>query len=189
MSLRPAYLALSCLAFAMAQACGGDDTVVPLDASPDGTTDDGGGTDSGGADVGTQDDGGGGGDAGVADGGGGDGATDGGSTSNVTFVCPDGGAATDCSQCGGAPQPCVYCNTGDAGVLLGRCRPMGQNCFQGIPNGFEDCRCGADASVCPESYQVCTGNGRCHTCSDGNQNDGRTCQNGGTCNAADGGCN
>jgi hypothetical protein len=75
----------------------------------------------------------------------------------------------------------------DASVLEGRCTPMHQNCAGGIPNGFEDCRC-QDASTCPEGYQICNANGRCHTCSDQNANNGLKCENGGTCDFADGGC-
>jgi hypothetical protein len=184
-------LSLLIVSSSFTQACGGDSGagVTPDDGSVDSTTDDTGTNDtgtgeSGGDDTGTNDTGTS--DTGATDAGDG-GAKDSGS-GNVVLQCPDGGATTDCAQCTGAPQPCVYCDMNDASALQGVCTPMHQNCFQNIPNGFEDCRCMMDASTCPEGYQVCTVNDRCHTCSDQNGNDMLKCQNGGTCNYADGGC-
>jgi hypothetical protein len=104
----------------------------------------------------------------------------------LTFSCGPNNVS-DCSQCAGFTQPCVYCQFGNPSVLAGRCVGFHQSCFQGTPNGFGFCQCNNTASTCPESYQVCH-NGSCRTCSDSNTNDGLTCQSGGTCDYADGGC-
>jgi len=93
---------------------------------------------------------------------------------------------SDCSQCTGFTQPCVWCNFQDASVITGACVQTGDNCSNSIPQGFQSCNC-ADASTCPEAFQICSGFGRCHTCTDNTTNNGLTCQNGQTC-AADAGC-
>ena len=185
MRFRPAFLALSLCAFAAAQACGGDDTVVTLDASTD-TSIDTSTDDTGVPDTGPGQDSGG--DDGATDGGATDGSkTDGGG--GILLRCGDA-SVSDCAQCNGATQPCVFCGTNDASALQGLCTQLHQGCQSAIPNGFEDCRCAnGDASVCPEKYQVCTGAARCHTCSDNNANNGLTCESGGKCTFADGGCN
>ena len=104
----------------------------------------------------------------------------------LVFSCGSG-SVTSCTQCTGMPEPCVYCALNDAGVLTGVCLPMNGSCGNAIPPGFNRCPC-ASQSTCPESYQVCR-NGSCRTCSESTFNSGATCQGGGTCNAADGGCN
>jgi hypothetical protein len=190
MRTRPVVLALSLCAFAAAQACGGDDTAIlpdaSMDASIDTSTDDTGLPDTGpapdsGDDAAT--------DGGATDGGATDGSKTDGGGGGILLRCGDA-SVSDCAQCNGATQPCVYCATNDASALQGLCTQLHQGCQNSIPNGFEDCRCGnGDASACPEKYQVCTGAARCHTCSDNNANNGLTCENGGKCTYADGGCN
>jgi hypothetical protein len=192
MRARVLLVAISCVSWAIVEACGGstDDT---LDGSTDGTTEttppppDSGGNDvvnpddTGTGDTGTTD---GGGDAMPTD------ASDGGAqdsgTTIGTWKC-GATTVTNCSQCTGYTQPCVYCAVTDASVLSGVCTLINSNCYTTIPTGYGDCAC-ADASTCPESYQVCTNFGRCHTCSDSTQNNGLSCENGGTCDSADGGC-
>lgn len=188
--MRRVFFLFFCFAgYGIAQGCGGSDVTIP-DGSDDGTVADGPGTDSGGQDVAQN-------DTGTTEAGGGDGSTgeggssDGGITdagSNTLLRCGDA-SVNDCSQCQGATQPCVYCNFLDASVLTGVCTPLHQNCFNTIPQGFQDCVC-QSPSACPEAYQVCStsGGGRCHTCSDNNNNTSLKCENGGTCNAVDGGC-
>ncbi len=170
--------------YGIAQGCGGSDATIP-DGSDDVTIP---GNDSGGQDATQQN------DTGTTDGGGGDGSTitDGGTTdsgggSNVLLRCGDA-SVNDCSQCQGATEPCVYCGAFDASTMTGVCMAAHTNCFNNIPQGFNDCPCFFDASTCPESYQVCTQQGRCHTCEDNTTNAGLKCENGGTCNAVDGGC-
>lgn len=180
--------AVSVGAVAAFVACGGDDTVIDL---PDGSSDTSIDTivvdDTGVPDTGPLP------DTGVDDGGVTDATTtDGASTDGggIRLRCGDA-SVTDCTQCNGAPQPCVYCGTTDASTLSGQCVQFHQNCLNTIPNGFEDCRCGpnGDASACPTKYQVCTTLNRCHTCSDQNSNNTLSCQGGGKCTYADGGCN
>jgi hypothetical protein len=132
-------------------------------------------------------------DTGTTDGGGTD-ASDGGAQDSglVTLTSWQCGSVTvsDCTQCTGYTQPCVYCATGfqDAAAYTGVCVITHSNCLNAIPNGYQDCPCNNDASTCVESYQICNNQNRCHTCEDNNNNTGLTCQNGGTCNATDGGC-
>lgn len=192
MRLPYALAALSCVCWSFAQACGGDGA-VDLDGSTDGTT--GGDTvtpppDSGGQDVVVIDDTGTG-DTGTTDAGDA-GTTPDSSSGGLAYRCGfDGGTVTDCSQCVGATQPCAFCGTADASVILGVCTALHTNCFNAIPsNQYQDCPCPADAGACPESYQICAtgGGGRCHTCSDQNTNNGMKCENGGTCDYVDGGC-
>ncbi len=179
---------ISCGAWLATQGCG--DNTVTTDGGNDGTTGNDGNNpppDSGNQDVAQQ-------DTGVPDTGGGD-ASDGGvlpdgSSTGLSFSCGnDGGTVTDCAQCTGATQPCVYCEIVDASVHAGECRPFGSSCnFNPTPpTGFAGCPCFNDASTCPESYQVCR-NATCRTCSDSTNNNGLKCQSGGTCDNVDGGC-
>ena len=183
----PFLMMLSLGALAVLQACGGDDTIIDLtpDAAPDTSlADTSPPIDSGDPDTTPPPQ-----DSGVVDSGPTDGGIQDSGGGGVLLRCGDA-AVSSCSQCNGAPQPCVYCGTNDASALSGRCTALHQNCLNTIPQGFEDCRCTGDASACPESYQVCTaGITRCHTCSDNNTNNGLTCENGGKCTYADGGCN
>ncbi len=191
MRLRSAFLALTCVSWAFAQACGGD-SGVEIDGSTDGTVNDVTPPPDGNNDVvnipdtGTTD---GGGDTGTTDGA--SDASDGGTTQKDSgigsWTC---GSVTvnDCSQCTGFTQPCAYCSSTDASVLKGVCTQLYTDCLNSIPQGYQDCPCtGGDASTCPEGYQVCINFGRCHTCTDNAQNTGLKCENGGTC-AADAGC-
>lgn len=107
----------------------------------------------------------------------------GGDAGALTFVCGTQNVS-DCSQCNGMAQPCVYC--GASSALAGRCVQTGTSCFNGAPSGFQLCSC-QNASTCPESYQVCR-NGSCRTCTDSFNNAGQTCNGGGTCSPLDGGC-
>ncbi len=108
-------------------------------------------------------------------------ATDGGP---LVFQC-NGNPVSDCSQCSGSPMPCVYCAT-QGSSLAGRCTQLGSSCFNGAPNGYQLCSC-QNSSTCPEGYDVCR-NGSCRTCAESTNNNGLTCQGGGKCNPADGGC-
>ena len=191
MRLRWLALTASCLGYAVVQ-CGGDsgtgdggpdattdaptvDTSPPQDSNTNevvtnetGTNDSG--TTDGGSDTGTSD------------------ASDGGGGKTITSWSCGNTTVSNCTACVGFTQPCAYCNMADASDLVGACIQTGTNCFTTIPNGYQDCPCNMDASTCPESYQVCTNAGRCHTCSDNNTNNGLTCENGGKCDYADGGC-
>lgn len=173
-------------------ACGGQTD------TGDGGLGDGGGVDST-TDVGSPNDGGGGdvsNDVSAGDSGPMDASVDA-SDGSVTMEAGNIGIwscgtamVTDCSMCTGFTQPCAYCNMADASDLRGACVQTGTNCAFSLPMGFQDCLC-MTAATCPESYQVCQnfgGGGRCHTCSDTNTNNGLTCQNGGKCDFADGGC-
>lgn len=190
---RTYWVLLASSLWGLVQACGGADTILGDGGPNDATVDVTPSNDSGGQDVVQQ------GDGATGDGGtttgdatASDGATDGGTTTDgggLAFRCGTS-TVTDCSQCPNATQPCVYCGFLDASVLRGVCTTLHQGCQNTIPQGFQDCPCPQDPSGCPEAYQVCSnsGGGRCHTCSDDNNNDGLTCQNGGTCDAVDGGC-
>ncbi len=186
MRLRIAFVALACCSYSLAQ-CGGN--TDDGDAGPDGTTvdvfqqqDTGGGQD-----VITPD------DTGTGD----ETSTDAGSDVTDAAKTPDTGigtwqcgsaTVTSCTACIGYTQPCVYCAVADASLLSGVCIQTGTNCLNAIPsNQYQDCVC-ADAAACPEAFQVCTTNGRCHTCSDQSSNNNLTCENGGKCDYADGGC-
>ncbi len=103
-------------------------------------------------------------------------ASDGG----LSFTC-NGNPVTDCSQCNGATQPCVYCAQ-QGPQMTGRCVQQGSSCFQGAPNGYQLCQC-QQSSTCPEAYEVCR-NQTCRTCSDSQNNVGLTCQNGTKCTDA-----
>jgi len=187
MRLRLTFLlisSVSCGAWLFAQGCGGD-TVATDDGGDDGTTAPDNGNppppDSGNPDVIVAK------DTGAPDTGGGDGGVQpDSSSSGVAFRCGfDGGTVTDCSQCQGFPEPCVYCQFADASVMTGTCHVANGSCFQGAPTGFGLCPCaGGDASTCPEPYEVCRQGGNfysCRTCSDSNNNAGLACQGGGTC--------
>jgi len=109
--------------------------------------------------------------------------TGGGDEGTLMFSCGTQTVAS-CSQCNGFSQPCVYC--GASSTLAGRCIQQGSTCTGGAPNGFQSCSC-ANASACPESYQVCR-MGFCRTCTDSTNNAGQSCKGGGTCVPLDGGC-
>jgi hypothetical protein len=104
---------------------------------------------------------------------------------------------SDCSQCIGHTQTCVYCNNQDASVVSGTCVQTGTGCGNGIPQGFNLCACpkgDGGVSACPEPYQVCLVFGQqqqqgvCDTCGAVQNTNGLTCENGGKCDAVDGGC-
>ena len=189
MRVRLVFTGLVCASWAFAQACGGDGG-TGLDGGDDGTVADVvQQPDTSGNDVVTNP------DTGTDD------ASDTGSDVVVTSDASDGGTTldtgiaqwncgsvkvSDCSQCTGFTQPCAYCSVTDASVLTGSCVQMGTNCFNNIPNGFQDCPC-ADAATCPEAFQICSGQGRCHTCTDSLQNQGLKCENNLTCQV-DAGC-
>jgi hypothetical protein len=196
MRLRLTFLlvsSVSCGAWLFAQGCGGD-TATLDDGGNDGTTNPDNFNppppDSGNPDVVVTP------DTGAPDTGGGDGGVQpDGSSSGIAFQCgfgPDAGTVSDCSQCANNPEPCVYCQFGDASVMTGRCTQMNGSCFNISPNGYGFCPCaGGDAGACPESYQVCRQFNNqffCRTCSDSQNNNGLTCKSGGTCNNVDGGC-
>ncbi len=122
-----------------------------------------------------------------------DGGTDGAPTDAnsgdgaLTFVCGTNGTVSDCSQCAGQPEPCVFCNQQNPSMLAGRCLAANASCFGAQPNGYGFCACNNNASACPEAYEVCR-MGFCRTCTDSNNNNGLTCKSGGTCAPFDGGC-
>ncbi len=99
---------------------------------------------------------------------------------------------SDCAQCVGHTQTCVYCETNDASVLSGACVQLGTGCGGSIPQGFNLCPCPKDAGACPEPYLVCLQvtqqQSVCDTCGAVQTTNGLTCQNGGKCDAVDGGC-
>jgi hypothetical protein len=192
MRIRLMFTSLVCVSWAFAQACGGDSGTD--DGGSDGTTGNDVITqpdivtqdvvtnpDTGPDDTGVP-------DTGPGDTGPGD-ANDGGTTVDTGIAQWTCGSVkvADCSLCTGFTQPCAYCNTQDASVLSGVCVQTGQNCFNTIPNGYQDCPC-ADASTCPEGFQVCTNAGRCHTCTDSTQNNGLKCEDNLTCQIDAGGC-
>ena len=187
MRLRFAFFALTCVSWGLVQACGGDSGVdtdagqdvtvndvsqPPPDSSPpDVVTTPDTGTDADTGDVVTTTD-----------------ATTQDSGANIgSWKC---GSVTvaDCSQCTGFFQPCAYCSVTDASVVTGVCTQIYTNCLNAIPNGYQDCPCTpGDASTCIEGYQVCSQQGRCHTCTDSVNNNTLKCENDLTC-AADAGC-
>ncbi len=124
-----------------------------------------------------------------------DGSIDSGGDSSDAATVTDGGlvfgcgmgTVSDCSQCNGMPEPCVYCSQMNPAMLAGECKPEGMSCFQGAPNGFGFCQCANSPATCPESYQVCR-MGTCRTCAESFMNGGQACKGGGQCNPADGGC-
>jgi hypothetical protein len=186
---RVVFLCLVFSGWGIAQGCGGVDTSGLGDGSDDGTIADGPANNPDVAqqyDSGNPNDSGQGGDGTTTEGGATDGGITDGGGSSVLLRCGDA-SVNDCAQCTGATQPCVYCGATDASATTGICTPMHTNCFNVIPNGFQDCPC-VDASACPESYQVCTNVGRCHTCSDSFTNSGLKCENAGTCAFDSGSC-
>lgn len=184
MRIRHAFLLLSLVPFALVEACGGDDAAS--NPGPDGSVGDTStrtdtsvpqGDSSTGMDTGSS-------DSAVGD------AADASTPPGVKYECGPDASVSDCTMCTGKTQPCVYCNNVDASTMTGVCTTFHTNCANSAPTGFADCRCGGDASACPESYQICTAgnNGRCHTCSDQPGNNTLTCESSGKCNYADGGC-
>ena len=189
MRVRLIFTGLVCGTWAFAQACGGD-TGTGIDGGDDGTVADVfQQPDTSGADVATPDtgpdDSSTGNDVTVTD------ASDGGTTIDTGIAQWNCGSVkvSDCSQCTGFTQPCAYCNFQDASVITGSCVQEGTNCANVIPQGFQDCPCIAgDASTCIEAFQVCTQQGRCHTCTDSTFNNGLKCEDGLTCQIDAGGC-
>ena len=189
-------LSLSVGSLIIAQACGGttDDGDGGLDSStnPDVTT---------APDVNNNPDTGGGPDATVDDSSTGDtgtttDASDAGTTPDsgkqiTSWTCGNT-TVSDCSQCIGHTQTCVYCENGDASVVSGVCVQFGTGCGATIPQNFNLCACPKDAGACPEAYQVCLQvtqqQSVCDTCGAVQTTNGLTCENGGKCNATDGGC-
>jgi hypothetical protein len=195
MRFRFLALSLAVASWSFTQACGGDDS-TNQDASPDVTSgnDTGTGNDSG-NDTGT------GNDSGNDTGTGNDSGNDTGTTDSGgggLYRCGNGvdaGTVSDCSQCQGNPEPCLYCGNADASAHSGRCTTLGSSCLNGAPTGFGVCSCGTntgDAAACPGAFQVCVDNQNngfdCHTCGDNGGDNGLACKGGGTCNNADGGC-
>lgn len=187
----------------VAQACGGDDssnvdgsadgapsdgTVADVNSNPDTGSDTGSDT---GTDTGT------GGDTGSDTGTG----MDAGGGKITQWMCGNA-TVSDCTQCIGHTQPCVLCNTMDASDLQGSCVQSGTTCgVGGFMAQFQQCPCPTkDASACPEPFQVCYttggmfGGSVCLTCGEPaggfmmNATNGLTCENGGKCDAVDGGC-
>ncbi len=103
---------------------------------------------------------------------------------------------TDCAQCIGHTQTCVYCADNDASVVNGTCVQTGTGCGNTIPQGFNLCTCpkgDGGVSACPEPYQVCLPvtqqQSVCDTCGAVVTTNGLTCENGGKCAADSGNCN
>ncbi len=137
-------------------------------------------------------------ETGTGDAGTSDGSTtpDGGGKPITSWTCGNT-TVSDCSQCTGHTETCVYCNNQDASVLSGTCVQFGTGCGNGIPQGFNLCPCpktDGGVSACPEPDQVCLVFGQqnqpgvCDTCGAVQQTNGLTCQSGGKCDAVDGGC-
>jgi len=199
MRRRLVVLSLCVVPVIIAQACGG-------------TTDNGddGGLDSSTNDVTTNPDVGNNPDTGGPDGFVDDGSTDGGTTTDASSdatdasTTPDSGGklitswtcgnatVSDCAQCIGHSQPCVYCSNADASVVSGVCVQFGTGCGNTTPQNFNLCSCPKDAGTCPEPYLVCLQvtqqQSVCDTCGAVQTTNGLTCENGGKCNATDGGC-
>ena len=97
---------------------------------------------------------------------------------------------SDCSQCVGHTQTCVYCSDTDASAVSGVCVQFGTGCGNTAPNGYNLCTCPHDAGSCPEPYLVCLPlsqtQGVCDTCGAVNTTNGLTCQSGGKCAAEKG---
>lgn len=123
-----------------------------------------------------------------------DGAPDTGSTGINTWACGNA-TVSNCTACIGHTMPCVYCGNMDASALSGVCVITGGGCGASAPMGYNLCRCsGGDAGICPEGFQVCLNPGGpptndvCDTCGAVTTTNGLTCENGGKCDAVDGGC-
>ena len=178
----------------VAQACGGD--VGNVDGGPDGAPNDAtldvAQQNDSGSDVNNTNDTGPG-DTGTDTG---TDASDGGTTpdsGNLGITSWGCGTATvsDCSACIGHDEPCVYCDNADASAHAGVCVQPGTGCGNSAPNNSGLCACPHDAGSCPAAYQVCLAfgpQGVCDTCGAVMQTNGLKCENGGTCNANDGGC-
>jgi hypothetical protein len=99
---------------------------------------------------------------------------------------------SDCAQCTGHTQTCVYCSNADASVVSGVCVQFGTGCGNTTPQGYNLCSCPKDASTCPEPYLVCLQvtqqQSVCDTCGAVNTTNGLTCENGGKCVADSGAC-
>ena len=185
----------------VAQACGGstdtddggldsssDDATTTPDTStppPDGSVEDVVTPDSGTDDTGTAD--------------ASDGSTspDTGGKPITSWTCGNA-TVSDCAQCIGHTQTCVYCEDNDASVVAGQCVQEGTGCGNGIPQGYNLCTCphtDGGVSACPEPYQVClylgpqNQPGVCDTCGAVPTTNGLTCESGGKCAADSGTCN
>jgi len=189
MRARLAFLVLSCVSYGAVQACGGEATTGG-DASTDGSVGNDApisGNDAG-NDVAQQM------DTGTSDTGTPSDASDAGDTgTNPISIWTCGNVTVaDCSLCIGHTQGCAYCADNDASVLVGTCVQQGTGCGNGIPMGYNLCACPKDAGACPEPYQVCLpltmANSVCDTCGAVPMTNGLTCENGGKCDADDGGC-
>lgn len=195
---RLVFLSLSVGAIVIAQACGGttetddggnDSSTNDVTTNPDvnNTPDTGGqdvvvndsSTDGGGTDATTND--------------ASDGATtpDGGGKPINSWTCGNA-TVSDCAQCIGHTQTCVYCSNADASVVSGVCVQFGTGCGQTIPQNYNLCSCPKDAGPCPEPYQVCLPVNQqqsvCDTCGAVQFTNGLTCENGGKCAADSGAC-
>jgi len=193
---RLVLLSLSVGSIVIAQACGGT-TDTGDDSGLDSSTNDvttnpdvSNNPDTGGSDVTVP-------DSGTIDTGTGD-ASDGGTTPDsggkpiTSWTCGNA-TVSDCSQCIGHTQTCVYCENGDASVVSGVCVQFGTGCGNTIPQNFNLCPCPKDAGACPEPYQVCLQvtqqQSVCDTCGAVQTTNGLTCENGGKCAADAGTCN
>jgi hypothetical protein len=109
----------------------------------------------------------------------------------TSWVCGNT-TVSDCAQCIGHTQTCVYCSNADASVVSGVCVQFGTGCGATTPPNYNLCSCPKDASTCPEPYQVCLqftqNQAVCDTCGAVPNTQGLTCENGGTCNADAGLC-
>ncbi len=189
--VRLAWVVLSCVTYGLVR-CGGESTggdgggpdVTTMDSpspGPDASNDVAQQQDTGGNDTGTGSDAS---DAGTD-------SSDGGGSNINQWTCGTA-VVTDCSLCIGHTQACVYCDNMDASVLSGICVEQGTGCGNTIPMGYNLCACPKDAGACPEPYQVCLPitmmNSVCDTCGAVTTTNGLTCENGGKCDAVDGGC-
>lgn len=132
-----------------------------------------------------------------------DGGTDAASDASDGATTPDGSkpitswtcgntTVSDCAQCIGHTQTCVYCSNADASALSGVCVQFGTGCGATIPQNYNLCTCPKDAGACPEAYQVCLPVNQqqsvCDTCGAVQMTNGLTCENGGKCAADSGAC-
>jgi hypothetical protein len=192
MRARLAFLVLSCVSYGLVQACGGEAT-TGIDASTDGSVGNDAPINGNDAsnDVAQQMD-----TSPMDDTGTTSDASDGGAPDTAgmginSWTCGNT-TVSDCSLCIGHTQTCVYCADNDASALSGVCVQFGTGCGNTIPMGSNLCACDKDAGGCPEPYQVCLQitqtAGVCDTCGAVTTTNGLTCENGGKCDAVDGGC-
>ena len=194
---RLVFLSLSVGAIVIAQACGGttdtgdggnDSSTPDVTTNPDVNVT----PDTGGQDVVVDDSSTGDGGSDATTGDASDGATTPDGSKPITSWTCGNTTVSDCAQCIGHTQTCVYCSDTDASVLSGVCVQFGTGCGQTIPQNYNLCACNKDASTCPEPYLVClqfNQGGVCDTCGAVQQTNSLTCENGGTCHADSGICN